>query len=157
MKLSTPCRAWMGTRLPAGYGRRDAPTESGRTKKVLVHRWVWEQVHGPIPDGMIVMHLCDHPACFRLDHLSLGTTLDNARDAASKGRQNKGTDCHSAKLTEETVLSIYNSAEYGNVLAARYGVADATISRIRSGETWRHLTGHPHPKLRKQQITKEAS
>ena len=39
----------------------------------LLHRWVWEQVNGPIPPGMVVMHRCDNPPCFRLDHLMLGT------------------------------------------------------------------------------------
>jgi hypothetical protein len=36
--------------------------------------------------GRVVMHLCDNAACFRYDHLAIGTNADNARDMANKGR-----------------------------------------------------------------------
>ena len=49
----TPCRLWHGANI-RGYGRK-----YDRTKKrtVMLHRWVWEQINGPIPDGMVVMHV----------------------------------------------------------------------------------------------------
>ena len=40
-----------------------------------IHRWVWEQINGPIPEGMEI-----------LDHLLLGTHADNQRDMAAKHR-----------------------------------------------------------------------
>jgi hypothetical protein len=80
--LDTPCREWQGTRTPKGYGQRYIP---GRNK-VYVHRWVWEQINGPIPPGKEIMHLCDNPPCFRYDHLKIGTHADNTRDMAEKGR-----------------------------------------------------------------------
>jgi hypothetical protein len=35
------------------------------------HRYAWELVNGPIPEGSRVHHLCDNLACFNPHHLSL--------------------------------------------------------------------------------------
>lgn len=81
--LDTPCREWQGGRVGVGYG-----SFSRQGRRQMVHRWVWEQVNGPIPDGMIVMHLCDNPPCFRYDHLVLGTLKANTADREAKQRNN---------------------------------------------------------------------
>lgn len=83
--VNTPCREWHGGRFPNGYGKRYL-RGSRPYRTVLVHRWMWEQAYGPIPAGLYVMHLCDNPPCYRLDHLRLGTQFDNMRDMHAKGR-----------------------------------------------------------------------
>lgn len=88
--LDTPCREWCGYRTTGGYG---VVQRHGR--KMRVHRRVWEMVYGPIPAGLVVLHLCDNPACFRLDHLRLGTKKDNTRDMVAKGRSRNS---HTGKL-----------------------------------------------------------
>jgi hypothetical protein len=75
------CREWQGARTAGGYGERKIDG-----KMTYVHRWVWEQVYGPIPPGSHVMHSCDNPPCFLLAHLSLGTAATNGRDASAKRR-----------------------------------------------------------------------
>ena len=52
----------------------------------LTHRLAWEVAHSPIPEGMVVMHICDNPACCNLEHLKLGTRAENNRDRLKKGR-----------------------------------------------------------------------
>ena len=47
----------------------------------LVHRAVYEQTRGEIPDGKQINHLCDRPYCFQPSHLYAGTAQDNADDA----------------------------------------------------------------------------
>lgn len=68
-----------------------------RRRMVLVHRLSWSLEHGPIPAGMFVLHRCDIPACFNVEHLFLGTQADNLADMTRKGRrrnQNNGkTHC----------------------------------------------------------------
>ncbi len=90
------CEEWEGTRLSNGYGQvtvdgggqgwRSDRKGSRRGRRMLAHRWTWEQAHGPIPPGLEVMHSCDNPSCVNLDHLSLGTHAANMADMAAKGR-----------------------------------------------------------------------
>ena len=61
-----------------------------RGRRVYAHRWAWEQANGPIPDGMMVLHRCDNPACWNIDHLFLGTQADNMADMRAKKRGNPG-------------------------------------------------------------------
>lgn len=56
----------------------------GRTR--LVHRVTWLITHGPIPDGLCVLHRCDNPPCVNVTHLFLGTVGDNNADRDAKGR-----------------------------------------------------------------------
>jgi hypothetical protein len=47
------------------------------------HRWVWQEAHGPIPDDMVIDHLCNQSACIRLDHLRCVTQGENGLAAHS--------------------------------------------------------------------------
>lgn len=67
-----------------GYGRLMV---RGRMK--AAHRAAWADKHGPIPAGMFVCHRCDIPACINVEHLFLGTPLENMRDMIAKGRDRK--------------------------------------------------------------------
>lgn len=80
--LTTPCVEWDGARDDDGYGKVRV---EGKVERV--HRAVYAADQGPIPEGMVVLHRCDNPPCYRLDHLRLGTHADNVRDKVSKGRQ----------------------------------------------------------------------
>jgi HNH endonuclease len=71
------CVAWQGCRDRDGYG---AKWVDGR--RVFVHRWAYEQVHGPIPPGMTIDHLCRNPACYNASHLELVSRAENNRRAA---------------------------------------------------------------------------
>jgi len=51
------------------------------------HIVAWEMHNAePVPEGMVVMHICDNPGCFNPNHLTVGTHSDNTRDAVAKGR-----------------------------------------------------------------------
>lgn len=132
--LETPCRFFMGPRDRDGYGIAG--------KRGRLHRWVWEQVNGPIPPGMHVLHRCDNPPCFRLDHLFLGTTLDNNRDRAAKGRSNPARD--RSLLTDDQVREIRQIKRdmpwhTQRALAERFGVSEFVIHFVVTGKTYRHL------------------
>lgn len=52
---------------------------------MYVHRLTWEQKHGPIPEGMQVLHSCDNPPCHNEEHLHLGTAADNRQEWEERG------------------------------------------------------------------------
>lgn len=79
------CWEWTGTKRGYGYG---AFAYQGVT--VVASRFSYELHYGPIPDGMLVLHRCDNPACVNPSHLFLGTNKDNTRDMIDKGRQGFG-------------------------------------------------------------------
>lgn len=105
--LASPCVEFAGYRDNRGYGRRSGVLAK-RLGTGLAHRQEWIKAHGPIEAGQVVMHLCDNPACVRLDHLALGTQGDNMRDMWRKGRgvnaQRRRTHCpHGHPLSGENV------------------------------------------------------
>ena len=75
-------------------------------KQTYAHRAAWEQSHGPIPAGMMVLHRCDNPPCVNVDHLFLGTARDNMLDMVMKGRNRNAssnkTSCPKGHLYDST-------------------------------------------------------
>jgi len=75
-KVSLPdgngCMLWLGSRNAAGYGRLSV----GNTVK-RAHRVSCELAYGPIPDGLVVDHLCRVPACVAPRHLEAVTHAEN--------------------------------------------------------------------------------
>lgn len=53
--------------------------------RILAHRFVWGRIHGPIPDGLWVLHRCDVGACINVEHLYLGTPKQNVQDRQERG------------------------------------------------------------------------
>lgn len=80
---NTACLLWLRHVDRDGYG-----TVHYRGRKHRAHRVAWTLVKGGIPDGKMVCHHCDTPACINVDHLFLGDNSDNMRDRSRKGRNN---------------------------------------------------------------------
>lgn len=89
---------------------------------------------------MFVCHTCDNRLCVNPAHLFLGSATDNNRDRAKKGRSGirRGEKNHGAKLTDASAREIAALYGMGNIkqsdLARRYGVSQATVSKIVLGQ-----------------------
>ena len=140
-KSGGPSSCWLwtaGVVGGTGYGKIQ-DTRGGRYLRA--HRVSWELAHGPIPDGMRVLHRCDNPPCVNPAHLFLGTDADNQHDMRAKGRfiQPRGERAGQAKLTTEQVLRIRSDPRTLREIAADYGTGLMAVSRIKRRLAWKHV------------------
>ena len=82
-RVDTSGECWLyegGSKVRGGYRQMFSHRSEGRVVLKLVHRVVWETVHGPVPKGMEIRHTCDVGNCVRLDHMTVGTRYENEHD-----------------------------------------------------------------------------
>lgn len=96
-----PCWIWTGAvlnkRSSHPYGQLNV---SGRPN--LTHRLMYEQMVGPIPDGLELDHLCRVPACCRPSHLEAVTHRENMRRSVGwPGMKARQTHCKRGHLFDE--------------------------------------------------------
>ncbi len=75
------CWLWTGTISLQGYG---AFKYDG--KRQSAHRVSYKLFKGEMPSNLIVRHKCDNRGCVNPDHLILGSSSDNYKDAIKRGR-----------------------------------------------------------------------
>lgn len=126
---SDACWLWRGCRNRKGYGQLRIIG-----KAYLAHRFAYEYVVGPIPDGLCVLHRCDTPACVNTRHLFLGTTLDNNRDMDAKGRADRQGQ---AKLDAARAAQIRATTGSHRAIAEAFGVHQTTVTRIKNERIWK--------------------
>jgi hypothetical protein len=71
---------WQRSRNRSGYGMFARSTGVAQ----LAHRAMWEAMRGPIPEGLVVDHVCGRRDCVRLEHLRLCTRAENSARRFSK-------------------------------------------------------------------------
>lgn len=69
--LTLTCWLWIGVTNHRGYGQFG--------KSGSAHRFAYELLVGPIPEGLELDHLCRVRACVRPDHLEAVTHQENLR------------------------------------------------------------------------------
>jgi len=66
------CWTWTASAQPGGYGQFNV---SGRPERA--HRLAYVALVGPIPEGLVLDHLCRNPACVNPEHIEAVTVLEN--------------------------------------------------------------------------------
>jgi len=73
------CWLWTGAPNADGYGRFQRRLATGVYRMVKAHRYAYELLVGPIPEGLTLDHLCLHRLCVRPSHLEPVTNAENVR------------------------------------------------------------------------------
>src|SRR5262245_28359638 len=151
------CWLWTAARFTNGYGAFRVSAQQRR-----VHRVIWEDLNGPVPDGLVICHRCDVKHCVRPEHLFLGTQADNIADRDIKGHvangERNGMRLHperhphgaargervrTARYTAQDVLlwrEMYASGNWSiRKLATHLNVHHDTLYAIVSRKSWRHI------------------
>jgi hypothetical protein len=114
------------------------------------HRWIVEYERGPIPDGMVVDHLCRNRGCVNVDHLEVVTQQVNARrrSDATHGPIERG--CVHGHPAIDMILYVYDGVPKRHCRTcdreraeSRRRAKGASIQRTRDASSCLH--GHPWP------------
>lgn len=82
------CWLWEASLFLSGYGQ----FQIGHTK-IRAHRWAYEREFGPVPDGMVLDHLCRVRRCVNPAHLEAVTERENVL-------RGEGPSAHNARKTQ---------------------------------------------------------
>lgn len=106
-----------------------------KNKAARAHRVAYELAHGPIPDGLNVLHRCDNPPCVNPAHLFLGTFQDNVDDMIAKGRSAPRSTLTKARV--EQIREQFSKGAAKRAIARDFGVTHRTVALIVNHVTWR--------------------
>jgi hypothetical protein len=96
------CWLWQASKNPEGYGHFQF---EGRV--IGAHRASYLLFRGEVPEGLLICHTCDNPACVNPDHLFLGDHQANADDKMRKGRHAEKNQTHCRRGHELTPDNLY--------------------------------------------------
>lgn len=83
------CWIWTAARVSQGYGAFTI----GRVQ-IPAHRFAYEEIVGPIPEGLFLDHLCRTPPCVNPAHLEPVTCKENIlRGTAASAKNAAKTHC----------------------------------------------------------------
>lgn len=96
-------------------------------KNLFAHRAAYMLTKGDIPEGLVIRHSCDNPACCNPRHLDTGTAADNVMDMMVRQR------CAAVKIPIDIAWKMREDFISGfptNVLAEKYGFERAAIKQL---------------------------
>jgi hypothetical protein len=128
----------------ANTGYKECTLRKGGNKEVIgVHRLVVMHFLPPQPDKPWVNHKDGDKTNNRVDNLEWSTPSENNKHAVDTGLRvpAKGERQGSSKLTEEQVILIRTTLSHlpQKEVAKMFGIHNGTVSRIKSGQYWKHI------------------
>lgn len=79
VNVTETCWHWTGAKNEKGYGLFYADD-----KQIRAHRYSYQRVNGPIPDGLQIDHICHNPACVNPEHLRAVTVKQNNENRTTR-------------------------------------------------------------------------
>lgn len=146
VRKTKTCWLWTGSLTTNGYGQINTGIKD---KPARAHVVSWIINHGPIPDGLCVLHNCPGKhmkKCVNPNHLKIGNHSQNGFDAVKQGTilGQRGEAHHSAKLTEAQVRDILRRYSAGDhritALGEEFGVSKHQVYMIVSRRKWQSLS-----------------
>jgi len=136
------CWIWKLSTGSHGYGQL---YWDGRVQ--TAHRFSHHLFKGD-PGRLNVNHICGNRTCCNPAHLYAGTQLENFQDMVRHGTHTppphkKGSEIGNSKLTEAQAAEIKQAlrkGENGATIARRHSVSKSTVSLIRRGIRWAHVS-----------------
>lgn len=126
------CWNWQGTKVK-GYG-----VFCFEGKGYQAHRMSWNFCHGPVPEGMLVLHNCDNRSCVNPKHLYAGTQSDNLMDRAMRNPDNQGGYSRVSKFYSGELWlmnKLYRSRRFTQAYISKmFGCSQVCISQIVTGK-----------------------
>lgn len=150
-KCKSHCIEYVGKAIDhhkGGYARIQG--DDGRIWQA--HALAWTHRNGPVPKGMILMHLCDNPRCCNPDHMKIGTHKENAEHKMKNGRAGKIAGKDKAISIAEFFLG--NPGIDMSAISAKFQISVRTAINITTGRAWSKHTGiefvpaKPHQRTR---------
>jgi hypothetical protein len=97
VQTSDDCWFWMASKDSKGYGYFGVRTPRGgsRYKTVRAHKFAYELLIAPVPEGKVLDHLeCDNPSCVNPGHLVVTTNRINVlRGKGAPAINSRKTHC----------------------------------------------------------------
>ena len=107
------CWIWTAETSRGGYGRFAAGSRSDGTRRsVQAHRYAYELLVGPIPEGLELDHLCRVRNCVNPAHLEPVTTKVNVLRGIGLAARNAGkTHCPQGHPYDEANTYYYSTGK----------------------------------------------
>lgn len=113
----------------------------GKPKKVTVHKLVSLAFIPNEHNKPAINHIDGDKTNNRVSNLEWVTNKENTHHAWDNGlMSNFGVNHAMSVLSEAQVLEIYNSDGFMKDIGKKYGVSAQTVSSIKKGKTWNHIT-----------------
>lgn len=106
------CWLWTGAKHELGYGRFRLDAKAKLT--VPSHRYAYTLLVGPIPEGMVLDHLCRNPSCVNPSHLEPVTQGENVlRGESIMANNARKTHCkYGHEFTPENTYRVAGHPTY---------------------------------------------
>ena len=135
------CWLWSGTMHHTGYGVFQI-TIGGVRKQYRAHQVAHIIAGGTLPTGgQVLMHSCDVKICVNPKHISVGTVLQNNRDAVARLGASRGMNNGHHVLTDAEVMEIRRLRRIGvptPTIAETFGISSANVYDV-TLRSWKHI------------------